>query len=331
MAGRDFLDTRIGKGIGRIVDTVMDRTVVPGYSKVGFAVRSRFWPADPAPDALEGCTAVVTGANSGLGKATVGGLAALGATVHMVVRDAAKGAAARDEVLAEHPDAHLEVQECDVSDLTSVRAFAEKFAADHGSLDVLVHNAGTLPPRRAETADGNEVTLATHVLGPFLLTALLRPALAAARGRVVFVTSGGMYTSGLRVDDPQYADGEYSGARAYARTKRMQVVLAQEWARRLGPDGVVAHSTHPGWADTPGVTASLPGFNKVMGPLLRTPEQGADTVVWLAAAPEATRLTGRFWHDRRPRPTHFGPWTKESADQRAALWDLCVARTGVEP
>jgi dehydrogenase/reductase SDR family member 12 len=317
--------------LGRVVDTVMDRTVVPGYTRLGYSVRSRFWPADPAPDALEGCTALVTGANSGLGKAAVAGLAALGATVHLAVRDREKGTAARAEILADLPDAHLEVEECDISDLTSVRAFAEDFAGRHGSLDVLVHNAGTLPPERTETADGNEVTLATHVLGPFLLTALLRPALAAARGRVIVVTSGGMYTSGLRVDDPQYADGDYKGARAYARTKRMQVVLAEEWARRLAPDGVVAHSMHPGWADTPGVSASLPGFNKVMGPLLRTPEQGADTVVWLAAAPEAGRVTGRFWHDRRPRPTHYGPWTRESADERTALWDLCVARTGVEP
>lgn len=315
----------------KVLDTVLDRAVVPGYSRIGYAVRSRFWPADPPPDALEGCTALVTGANSGLGKAAVAGLAGLGATVHMVVRDREKGAAARAEILDACPDAHLEVQECDVSDLTSVREFADSFLAAHGSLDVLVHNAGTLPPERTETADGNEVALATHVFGPFLLTGLLRPALAAARGRVVFVTSGGMYTSGLRVDDPQYAEGDYSGTRAYARTKRMQVVLAEQWAARLDSDGVVVHSMHPGWADTPGVSGSLPGFNKVMGPLLRTPEQGADTIVWLAAAPAPGRLTGRFWHDRRDRPTHLAPWTREKQRDRAALWDLCVARTGLDP
>lgn len=315
----------------RVLDTALDRAVVPGYSKIGYSVRSRFWPADPPPGALEGHTALVTGANSGLGKATVAGLARLGATVHMVVRDREKGTAARAEVLAVEPDAHLEVEVCDVADLTSVRAFAEEFLAAHGSLDVLIHNAGTLPPRRAETADGNEVTVATHVFGPFLLTALLRPALAQARGRVVFVTSGGMYTAPLRVDDPQSALGAFSGTRAYARTKRMQVVLAEQWAAQLDSDGVVVHSMHPGWADTPGVTASLPGFNRVMGPLLRSPDQGADTVVWLAGAPEPARMTGRFWHDRRDRPTHLAPWTRERPEQRAALWDLCVARTGVDP
>ena len=315
----------------KVLDTVLDRAVVPGYTRIGYAVRSRFWPDDPLPGALDGRTALVTGANSGLGKATVAALAGLGATVHMVVRDQAKGLAARSEILGICPDVHLEVAVCDVADLTSVRAFADDFLGTHGSLDVLVHNAGTLPSRRAETADGNETALATHVFGPFLLTALLRPALAAARGRVVFVTTGGIYTSGLRVDDPQYAEGAFSGARAYARTKRMQVVLAELWARRLADDGVTVHSMHPGWAETPGVKASLPGFNRVMGPLLRTPDEGADTVVWLAAAPEPSRVSGRFWHDRRARPTHLAPWTKETPEQRAALWDLCVARTGVDP
>ncbi|MGQ0840520.1 SDR family NAD(P)-dependent oxidoreductase [Actinokineospora sp.] len=312
-----------------ILDTVLDRAIVPGYTKIGYAMRSRFWPADARPDALDGCTVLVSGANSGLGKAAVTGLARLGATVHLLVRDAAKGERARREVAEQVPGAHLELWTCDVANLASVREFAAKFLAAHGSLDGLVHNAGTLPPRREETAEGNEVTLATHVLGPFLLTGLLRPALAHARGRVTFVTSGGMYTSPLRTDDPQYTRGEYAGGKAYARTKRMQVVLAEQWAKRLADDGVIVHSTHPGWADTPGVSASLPGFTKVMGPLLRSPEQGADTIVWLAGAVEPGRVSGKFWHDRRVRPTHYLPWQHDDPQTRKELWDLCVQRTGL--
>ncbi len=311
-----------------IIDTLLDRTVVPGYTKIGYSVRSRFWPADPEPGALEGSSVVVTGANSGLGKAAVAGLAGLGATVHMVVRNQEKGEQARLEVAERVPDAHLELWECDLSSLRSVRGFAEAFAAEHGSLDALVHNAGALPPERQETPEGNEVALATHVLGPFLLTGLLRPALAAARGRVVFVTSGGMYAAKLHAEDPQYREGEYAGGKAYARTKRMQVVLAEQWGERLAPDGVTVHSTHPGWADTPGVTSSLPGFNKVMGPLLHTAEQGADTIVWLTAAPEAARSTGGFWHDRRVRPTHFLPWQHDDQRARDRFWDFCAERTG---
>ncbi|SER44494.1 SDR family NAD(P)-dependent oxidoreductase [Actinokineospora terrae] len=313
----------------KILDTVLDRAVVPGYTKIGYELRSKFWAADPTPGALEGKTAVVTGANSGLGKATVAALAKLGAAVHLVVRDAAKGERARDEIAEDVPNAHLEIGECDVSNLASVREFAKAFTAQHGSLDVLVHNAGSLPPSRSETPEGNEVTLATHVLGPFLLTGLLREPLAAAKGRVVFVTSGGMYAARLHSDDPQYRKGEYKGGKAYARTKRMQVVLAEQWAQRLADAGVTVHSTHPGWADTPGVSGSLPGFNKVMGPLLRSPEQGADTVVWLAAADEPGHSTGGFWHDRRVRPTHYLPWQHDDPQDRKELWDLCVRETGL--
>ncbi|RLK60079.1 SDR family NAD(P)-dependent oxidoreductase [Actinokineospora cianjurensis] len=313
----------------KILDTVLDRAVVPGYTKIGYELRSKFWAADPTPGALEGKTAVVTGANSGLGKATVAALAKLGASVHLVVRDAAKGERARDEIAEDVPNAHLEIGECDVSNLASVREFAKAFTAQHGSLDVLVHNAGSLPPSRSETPEGNEVTLATHVLGPFLLTGLLREPLAAAKGRVVFVTSGGMYAARLHSEDPQYRQGEYKGGKAYARTKRMQVVLAEQWAQRLADTGVTVHSTHPGWADTPGVSGSLPGFNKVMGPLLRTPEQGADTIVWLAAAEEPGHSTGGFWHDRRIRPTHYLPWQHDDPQDRKELWDLCVRATGL--
>ncbi|WP_156758450.1 SDR family NAD(P)-dependent oxidoreductase [Actinokineospora pegani] len=312
-----------------LLDAALDRAIVPGYSKIGYRVRSRFWAADPAPGSLEGCTALVSGANSGLGKATVAGLARLGATVHMLVRDAEKGEEARNEIADEVPTAHLELQECDVSNLESVRAFADRFLGQHGSLDVLVHNAGTMPPERTETDEGNEVALATHVLGPYLLTGLLRPALAKAHGRVVFVTSGGMYAAKLHPEDPQYRDGKYNGTTAYARTKRMQVVLAEQLAERLRPDGVTVHSTHPGWAGTPGVTQSLPGFNKVMGPLLRTAGEGADTIVWLAAAAQPKHHTGAFWHDRKRRPTHYLPWQHDEIAGRRALWDLCAEETGL--
>ncbi|GLW91993.1 SDR family NAD(P)-dependent oxidoreductase [Actinokineospora globicatena] len=313
----------------KILDTVLDRAVVPGYTKIGYELRRKFWAADPAPDALDGKTVVITGANSGLGKATAAALAKLGAAVHMIVRDPVKGERARDEIAKDLPNAHLEIGVCDVSNLASVREFAAAFTAEHGSVDVLVHNAGSLPPERSETPEGNEVTLATHVLGPFLLTGLLRDALAAAKGRVVFVTSGGMYAARLHSDDPQYRKGEYKGGKAYARTKRMQVVLAEQWAQRLADTGVTVHSTHPGWAETPGVSGSLPGFNKVMGPLLRSPEQGADTIVWLAAADEPGHSTGGFWHDRRIRPTHFLPWQHDDPQDRKELWDLCVRETGL--
>ncbi|HWO60833.1 MAG TPA: SDR family NAD(P)-dependent oxidoreductase [Umezawaea sp.] len=307
------------------VDWVMDRAIGPGYSRLGFEARRHFWAADPPPDALKERVALVTGANSGLGKAAAEGLARLGAVVHLVVRDTTKGERAKAEILTAVPGAELHVDRCDLSDLTAVREFGDSFT---GRLDVLVHNAGVLPPKRTETADGHEVALATAVLGPHLLTELLSPGLKASLdGRVIFVSSGGMYSQPLRMDDPEYLKGEFAGAKAYSRVKRMQVVLAELWAEELRADGVVVHSMHPGWADTPGISTSLPKFHQLTKPLLRSPEQGADTIVWLAASPEAGRENGKFWHDRRIRSTHYLPWQRESEVDRRALWTFCEAAT----
>jgi dehydrogenase/reductase SDR family protein 12 len=202
-----------------------------------------------------------------------------------------------------------------------VRACAERIVAGGEPVHVLVHNAGVLPSERRETAEGLELTFATNVVGPHLLTRLLRERLVeSAPARVIFVSSGGMYTQGLHVDDLQSRSGSFDGRVAYSRSKRAEVVLAERWAQELAGTGVVVHSMHPGWANTPGITSSLPAFQRVMRPLLRTPEQGADTIVWLAAAPEAAQTTGRFWCDRRVRATHRLGRTRESAVDRDRLW-----------
>jgi NAD(P)-dependent dehydrogenase (short-subunit alcohol dehydrogenase family) len=138
-----------------------------------------------------------------------------------------------------------------------------------------------------------------------------------------------MYTQPLDVVDPEYTRGVYSGTTAYARTKRMEVHLAECWAPELAPERVTVHSMHPGWADTPGVQTSLPVFRRVTGPFLRSDQQGADTTVWLLAAPEARESTGLFWHDRRPRATSYLSRTRPTPDQVHRLWELVVAATGV--
>ncbi len=303
------------------LDFVLDRTVLPGYSKIGYHLRRSSWdPDDPRPDALRGKVAVVTGANSGLGKATTASLALLGARVHLVVRDLAKGRDAVSEIRGDAPDADLQLHRCDLSDLASVRSLADELRGSTDQVDVLVHNAGTLPPERAETADGHELALATHVLGPVLLTELLRPVLAAAEGaRVVIVSSGGMYAQRIPAQDPEFREGAYGGTSAYARTKRMQVALTPLMQERWAAEGIAVHTMHPGWADTPGVVTSLPGFHKVMGPLLRDVETGADTIVWLAAT-DPPPGGGQFWHDRAPRPEHYLRRTRDRGGEAERLW-----------
>jgi NAD(P)-dependent dehydrogenase (short-subunit alcohol dehydrogenase family) len=313
----------------RAVDTVMDRTVAPGFSQIGLAARRRLpgWPADPAPGSLQGRTVAVTGATSGLGYATAEGLARLGADVRLVVRDVQKGDRVKAELEAEVPGAQVEVDRCDVSDLDDVRRFAKEL--DIERLDVVVHNAGAMPPTRTESPQGHELTMSLHVLGPLLMTELLRPVLSGHDARVVFVTSGGMYGQRLRADDPEYMSGEYSGTTAYARSKRAQVELLPLLGSRWAGAGIGVHATHPGWADTPGVADSLPKFHQLTGPLLRDAESGADTTVWMAATQPQPR-TGQLWHDRRVRPTHLLRRTRTGDRERTQMWDWVRGQTDVD-
>lgn len=316
------------------LDTVLDKTLLLGYSSIGPTLRRRWWPADPAPQSLAGRHVVVTGGSSGLGRAAATGIARLGATVHLVGRNADRLRDAADLIRRDVPDADLLEEVCDVSDLDSVRAYAADLGQRVTALHAIVHDAGIMPPERTESAQGHELALATHVIGPLLLTELLRENLAAADApRVVIVSSGGMYSAPLDRsigDDIEYRADEYKPVRAYARTKRMQVTLAEILGARYAADGITVHSMHPGWADTPGVTDSLPRFAKVAAPILRTPEQGADTIVWLTASPDATSTTGQFWSDRRARPTYYLPGKKDDAQARRTVWTYVCEVAGID-
>jgi NAD(P)-dependent dehydrogenase (short-subunit alcohol dehydrogenase family) len=313
-----------------VVDAVLETTVVGSFSRVGYEVRSRLgrWPAHDRRLRLDGRTVVVTGATSGIGLAAASRCAQLGADVRFVARSRERAERARDRIeLAAGRGAEVAYELADVSDLSAVRELAAGLSASVPRIDVLVHNAGALTRTPSTTADGSQLTLAAHVLGPFLLTGLLLDRLrGAAPARVITVSSGGMYTERLDVADLEMDPAGYDGRVAYARAKRAQVALTHEWASRVPSREVRFHSMHPGWVDTPGLAAGMPAFRRVMRPLLRTPEQGADTVVWLASV-EDELPNGSFWHDRRPRSEHRVPSTRVP-DQGAALWAFCQERTG---
>lgn len=315
----------------RLVDSVIEAPVVTSYTRLGPFIRSRIAGWRSLGDyRLDGRVVLVTGATSGLGLAAAEQLARCGATVVLLGRDESKLQRVRDDLAARTGSAALETIVADMADLDAVRAAAATFTARHERLDALIHNAGALTADRRVTADGLESTVACHVVGPFLLTRLLLDRLRVATpGRVITVSSGGMYTAGLTVDRLQMGD-DYKGSEQYARAKRAQVALTQMWAERVPMGEVVFHSMHPGWADTPGVRVSLPKFRAVVGPLLRTPAEGADTIVWLVADDEATRSTGRFWLDRAPRPTHRLASTRrtDTPERRAALWSWVEVAAG---
>jgi dehydrogenase/reductase SDR family member 12 len=303
-----------------LVDATLEASVIGGFSRIGPEVRGRLehWSDPPS---LEGRTCLVTGASGGLGLAAGIGMARLGASLRLLVRDAGRGEDASRRIAALTGNEDVRCELVDISLRRSVRACAERLLSSGEPVHVLVHNAGVLPAERRETAEGLELTFATNVLGPHLLTRLLRERLvASAPARVVFVSSGGMYTRRLDVDDLQSRAGSFDGRIAYARSKRAEVVLAERWAEDLAGTGVVVHAMHPGWADTPGIKSSIPAFRRIMRPLLRTPAQGADTIVWLAAADEPARVTGRFWCDRHVRATHRLARTRETATDRERLW-----------
>jgi len=291
--------------VAGILDAVMDRSVVLGYTRIGSGLRRGWWPADARSNALVGRRVLVTGATGGIGLAMARSFAEFGAAVHVLGRDRAKVDRCAGEIREQFAGAEIVGEVCDVSDLEAVAGWTADFADRVPALDGLVHNAGLLPKKRTETREGHERQLATHVLGPHLMTERLLPLLRAAGGAtVVFVSSGGMYSAPLEVGDLE-STRSYSGVRTYARTKRMQVVLADCWSRRLAGTEIRVESMHPGWVDTPGVAESLPRFRLITRPLLRDVAAGADTAVWLVAA-RPDSAPGHFWHDRVQRPTTFG-------------------------
>jgi len=204
-----------------------------------------------------------------IGFETSEALAGRGATVWMLCRDRHRGQRALAQVRAATDSTRVHLALLDISDLGAVRRFAREFAAPR--VDVLVHNAGVLPDRRTASADGHEITLATHVLGPWTLTQALAPKLRASRdARVVFVSSGGMYTQRLSLDDCEWRRRPYDGWRPTRRPSACS--RARGTARR----GIAGHARHreldaSGWSDTPAVRSSLPRFWKTMQRRLRTP------------------------------------------------------------
>ena len=304
-----------------VLDRMVDWLPPLSYGRLGLALRRGGF--GPLPS-LAGRTCVVTGATSGIGRAAAAQLGALAAEVIVVGRDAARGAAAAAEVDAAGGRGRFE--RCDVGRLGEVAALVERLPA---RVDVLVHNAGALAATCARTDDGVEQTWATHVLGPFALTARLLPRLRAALApRVVFVSSGGMYLARLDLEAWRGA-GAFDGVRAYAAAKRAQVELAAELAVRV-PD-VMTVAMHPGWADTAAVRDALPRFHRATRRLLRTPAEGADTIAYLAAAPREALVAGGFYLDRVARPAHRLPTTRTTPAEREALWRLLARQAHVTP
>lgn len=313
-----------------LIDTILDRSVILSYGNTGYEIRRRLpgWPANPPR--MDGKIVLVTGAASGIGLAAATGFARLGASVRALARNDERAAQAVRLIRSRAgtgQSVDVRPVTCDVSSLAALQAFTDWFGQREQRLDVLVNNAGVMPGQRTRSADGIELSFATHVLAPWVLIDRLTPLLrSGAPSRVINVTSGGQYGQQIPGADIQSDRDRYGPKKIYARTKREELVLTQQWAERLAGTGVHVHAMHPGWADTAGVRRWMPLFRALTRPVIRSVQQGADTIVWLGGAPEGIETTGLFWHDRRPRPATYliGARPDDSAT-RQQLWDHVAA------
>jgi NAD(P)-dependent dehydrogenase (short-subunit alcohol dehydrogenase family) len=248
---------------------------------------------------VNGKVCIVTGGNSGIGKATVAGLAQLGATVVIACRDADRGKAAKAEIAEKTGSQSLHVMQLDLASLESVRAFAAAFAADFGRLDVLVANAGVMTRKRELTADGLEMNFGVNHVGHFLLTELLLPLLKASAPSRIVVVSSNMHPSG-RIDfDDLAMEKSWSGS--YPRSKLANVLFVRALSRRLDGTGVVVNGLHPGVISTELARDYSAPIRLIAKWLFKSPEQGARTSLYLATAPEAAGISGRYFADAKEK------------------------------
>jgi len=280
---------------------------------------------------MRGKTAVITGANSGIGKATAIQLAKMGATIVMACRDKGRGNAAIADVklASKNPEVHLLM--VDLALQASVRQFAKEFESRYRRLDVLVNNAGTILANREMTPDGIVTMFAVNYLSQFLLTNLLLPRLvASAPSRIVNVTSALHFRGHLDFKDIQ-AKKHYKSSTSYSQAKLAMVLFTYELARRLKPTGVTVNCVNPGAVASSLGRSDAGLLATVMiaaNPFLTQPEEGAEGPVYLSSAPQLSNVTGQYFVKKKPEQSSAESYDEEEAKK---LWEVSAQMTGLAP
>ena len=272
---------------------------------------------------------LVTGANSGIGRAASLALAKKGATVVMVARDKERGEAARSETIRESQNASVDLLLADLSSLESVRQLATEFQRKYSKLHVLINNAGLFNQRRHVTMDGYENTFATNYLAPFLLTNLQLDLLkASAPSRIINVSSVGHYSGHINFDDLNL-EKEYGAWKAYGQSKLALVLFTHELAKKLQGTSVTVNAVHPGtvatniWSRPLGPVGFIMALPKLF---MTTPRQGAETIVYLASSPDAKDLNGEYLEKLKVKKSSDESYNEEIAQR---LWDVSAKLTGL--
>src|SRR6266516_6617809 len=272
---------------------------------------------------------MITGANSGIGKAASLALAKMGANLVMIARDKERGEAARSEIIRASQNDLVDLLLADLSSLESVGQLASEFQKKYSKLHVLINNAGLFNQRRHVTTDGYENTFATNYLAPFLLTNLQLPILkASAPRRIINVSSVGHYNGHINFDDLNL-EKEYGGWKAYGQSKLALVLFTHELAKKLQGARVTVNSVHPGTVATNIWTRPLgpAGFIMALPKLfMTTPRQGAETIVYLASSPDAKDLNGEYLEKLKVKKSSDESYNEEIAQR---LWDVSAKLTGL--
>jgi len=280
---------------------------------------------------MEGRVCMVTGANSGIGRATATGLAQLGATVVMVCRDPSKGEAALAEIKAKSGNESVALMLADLSSQKSIRQLVKDFTDKYRHLHVLVNNAAVFLTKRSVTVDGIETTFAVNHLAYFFLTNLLLDLLkSSVPARIVSVSSIAHYRGHINFDDLQ-GEKNYSGFRAYNQSKLANILFTYELARRLKGTGVTANCLHPGAVATNLVRNNSGIFGliwKLLTPFMLSPEKGAQTCIYLASSPEVEGISGKYFVKQTEAKSSM-----ESYDESIArrLWQISAELAGLDP
>jgi NAD(P)-dependent dehydrogenase (short-subunit alcohol dehydrogenase family) len=281
---------------------------------------------------MQGKTVVITGASTGIGKVAAVELARMGADVTLVCQNPQRGQRALAEVAKAGSDERAHLRLADFSSLAEVRRLAAELAEAHERIDVLVNNAGVILWTRTITRDGYEATFAVNHLAPFLLTSLLRPRLEAAPAARVVNTASGAHFNG-RIDfDSFRGERRYKYFEAYCQSKLANVLFTQELAERLAGTPVTANCLHPGFVPNTNLVRKFPLGNhalRLLGfiPGFTTPEEGARTIVHLAASPDVVATSGKYFLKQRER--HVSRHARDR-DLQKRLWEVSAALVGLE-
>ena len=285
---------------------------------------------DNSNGGMGGTTVLITGGTSGIGKATAVAMAAMGANVVVVGRNQERGGAAVEEIKAQSHNESVELMLADLSVQAEVRRLAEEFLERYDRLDVLVNNAGLVQSKRTETPDGIEMTLAINHLAPFLLTNLLLGCLEqSAPSRVITVSSEAQRWGTMDFEDMQ-SRRKYRGFPVYGMTKLANIMFTYELAERLDGTGVMANCLHPGSVGTnfgQNNRGAMALFFRTFKPFMRSPEQGADTLIWLASSPEVDGVSGKYFSDRKEIEAKKVAYDPAA---RRRLWEISEDLTGLK-